>query len=407
MNSQQPENNYPACADDEIDLVDLFLVLWRRKVMIVLFTLVCLLVGGLYAFTQTQTFRYVTALEIGTKIGTIFDGSGTRSGQTPVESTDIVKIKLDEVYIPAAVRELSPKGSDAPRLKAEAKAQKGSNIVLLSSVGDVEAKDRIANLHDKITIPLIENHNRMIAAAMQEYKLKVEGAKLVLQELNDPDIYLFDEQVLKGEIDEAKARLDELENEKELLKAQKKRLQTTQNILKQQVEKTEKQLKAAYANIPEATNEATDEPKALTFLMLNSQIEQNERRLADLQERLQVKTENEKQIFDNKLSNNRSDIELQKSKVVELQSKLSKLRAERKSEISKQQNVIADAESKIELYEYTKTLGIAQRSLDPEGPRKALILALAGVLGLMGGIFLAFGAEFMVKVRRQQAEMEG
>jgi LPS O-antigen subunit length determinant protein (WzzB/FepE family) len=403
MNSQQPENNYPACADDEIDLVDLFLVLWRRKVMIVLFTLVCLLVGGLYAFTQTQTFRYVTALEI----GTIFDGSGAQSGKTLVESLDVVKIKLDEVYIPGAVRQLSTEESDSPRLKAEAKAQKDSNIVLLSSVGAIENQASIAALHTETTSPLIENHNRMVAAAMQEYKLKAERAKLELRELNDPDIYLFDEKVLKGDIEKAKAQLDELDNQKELLKAQKKRLQTTQEILKQQVEKTEKQLKAAYANIPDATNEATDEPKALTFLMLNSQIEQNERRLADLQERLQVETENEKQLFDNKLSSNLSDIELQKAKVNELQSKLSKLRAERKSEISKQQNAIADAESKLELYQYTKTLGIAQRSLDPEGPRKALILALAGVLGLMGGIFLAFGAEFMVKVRRQQAEMEG
>lgn len=399
MNSQQPENNPPACADDEIDLVDLFLVLWRRKVMIVLCTLACLLVGGLYAFTQTQTFRYVTALEIG--------GSDTQSGKTLVESTDIVKIKLDEVYIPRAVRQLSPEGSDTPRLKAEAKAQKGSDIVLLSSVGAVEDEGPLEKLHAKITAPLIENHNRMITAAMQEYKLSAERAKLVLHELNDPDIYLFDEQVLKGDIDMAKARLDELENEKELLKAQKKRLLTTQAILKQQVEKTEKQLKAAYANIPEATTEVTDEPKALTFLMLNSQIEQNERRLSDLQERLQVKTEDEKQIYANKLASNLNDIELQKAKVTELQSKLSKLRAERKSEISKQQNAIADAESKMELYEYTKTLGIAQRALAPEGPRKALILALSGVLGLMGGIFLAFGAEFMTKVRRQQAEIEG
>jgi len=40
-------------------------------------------------------------------------------------------------------------------------------------------------------------------------------------------------------------------------------------------------------------------------------------------------------------------------------------------------------------------------------PKKPLIVALSLVLGFMGGIFIAFGAEFMAKVRRQQAEMKG
>ncbi|NOQ51057.1 MAG: hypothetical protein GQ578_02400, partial [Desulfuromonadaceae bacterium] len=38
----------------------------------------------------------------------------------------------------------------------------------------------------------------------------------------------------------------------------------------------------------------------------------------------------------------------------------------------------------------------------PIKPKKTLIVALAAMLGLMGGVMLAFFAEFMVKVRQQQ-----
>ena len=46
------------------------------------------------------------------------------------------------------------------------------------------------------------------------------------------------------------------------------------------------------------------------------------------------------------------------------------------------------------------------RSLEPVGPSRAIIPALAGVLGLILGIFAAFFAEFLERARAAMVERE-
>ena len=137
--------------------------------------------------------------------------------------------------------------------------------------------------------------------------------------------------------------------------------------------------------------------------MLNAEIQQNEQKLAALKERLYVKLENEKQNLESQIAKNLRNKELQVTKNDEYQSQLLQFHAKRLSEQEQQCNTIAAAKNKINLYRDAKALNIALRSNKPTGPRKALILALAGMLGLMGGVMLAFFAEFMAKVRAQQA----
>ena len=128
----------------------------------------------------------------------------------------------------------------------------------------------------------------------------------------------------------------------------------------------------------------------MTFLMLNNDIQQNENRIALLRERLFVQLENEKQLLKNKFAENLRAHTLQITAVEDAKGKLGKLRTQRLSSIEQQHNVIATAKNKINLYRDTKTLNLAVRSLSPVGTGKSLILALAGMLGLMGGIMLAF-----------------
>ena len=40
--------------NDEIDLIELFRVLWKKKVWIVLSAFVCTLIAGIYAFTAKE-----------------------------------------------------------------------------------------------------------------------------------------------------------------------------------------------------------------------------------------------------------------------------------------------------------------------------------------------------------------
>lgn len=386
--------------NDEIDLVDLFLILWNRKLLIGIVFSLCVIIGFVYCFVKVDKYKYVTTFEI----GSLLAGAKEKADQLAVESPDIVKVKLDQVYIPQAVK--VKQHEENQRYHAQSNIQKNSNIILISSVGTAKHQNIYESLHNDIVGPIIENHQTLISTAKHEYEILAEQAELKLNELLDPEIYAFDEQVLKGNIRRAEAQLVKLNDEKSLLEAKKVRLKETYSILSEQINKIEKNLLLAYANRPKATSEVDDEAKALTFLMLNSQIEQNESNLVSLKERANVQIENQKQLLDNQLAENRRNLQLQKDKVGELQSSLIKLRAQRKNNINKQNNVIEEAKRKIRFYQDSQVLGLAQRSLEKEGPGKTIILALSIILGVMGGVIFAFVTEFMIRVRKQKLELE-
>lgn len=58
-------------------------------------------------------------------------------------------------------------------------------------------------------------------------------------------------------------------------------------------------------------------------------------------------------------------------------------------------------QSNLEALKATETLVLARQGADKTGPARSLIVILAAVLGLMGGVFLAFFTEFIVAVKSQ------
>ena len=397
MSKQEPEIPLCQTVDNEIDLVDIFLIIWKRKKMIIIFMFLCLLLGGGYSLYKSEQYKYITTFQI----GTLIDVKGEQIQKSSIESAEIVKVKFDSVYIPKATKKFMD-SNGGRRLKAESNIQKDSNIIVVKSNGELADEDVLRSFHLQIVAPILADHQQITSASMREFLLQVDSLRLNLEKLKNPQIYLFGEKVLQNEIMKAQANLSELDDKKGLLESQKRRLLETQNIVRGQLKKVEKNLELTYAERLQAKDEVADETMALTFLMVDNQIERSERRLADLKERAQVKIEDRKQVLANQLIENRRQYDRQKEKISELQIKLKKIRAERTSDIQLQKNVIAKAENKIDLYLNSRILGAAQRSVAPEGAGKSLILALAGILGLMGGIMLAFIAEFMTKVRQQQ-----
>ena len=397
MNYQKLENNHRQIADDEIDLVQLFQILLKHKMLILGVVLFCLLGGGGYALLKNPTYEYTTTLQIGTAL---IESRKTieRSG---IEASPSVKLKLEKVYIPMAINQLSGR-YDGRLAYALAKEQKNSNIILITSKGGVEDGQLFKELHTIIVSPLVANHREAIAALKKQYEISVERANLILKDLEDPKLFGIQEGSLKVEIEAAQMELAGFDDQKLLLLANKAGLGETKKLITKQISHIEKNLKFSYEKRNKAISEVNDAAKAMTFLMLNSDIQQNENRLATLRERLYVSLENEKQQLGSQLAGNQRGRKLQVAKVGEAKSQLTQLQAQRLSEQEQQRNTIATAKNKINLYRDTMALNFAERSLTPVGTGISLILALAGMLGLMGGVMLAFLVEFMIKVRQQQ-----
>jgi LPS O-antigen subunit length determinant protein (WzzB/FepE family) len=397
INKQEQDRPSHQIADDEIDLVQLFQILWNRKSLIVTVALICLLAGIGYALLKKPVYEYTTTLQIGTAL----DGGIDSARKIGIEDPPSVKLKLEKVYLPMAINQLSAKYEGRMAI-ATVKENKNSNIMHIESKGLLDDGQFFTEFHTIAVSPLIANHRELIEASIKQYGILVQRVKLILIDLEDPNLFALDENTIKGKIESAQLDLAGIDDQKIILLAKKTGLKETKTLLHDQITQIERNLSISYAKRDKVISEVKEEAKAMIFLMLNSDIQQNENRLAALRERLNVSLENEGQQVEGQLAENIRQRKSQTTKIDELKSQLIQLLAQRSSDQEKQRNEISEAENKINFYQDTKTLDIASRSVSPVGTGKALVVVLAGMLGLMGGVMLAFFAEFIAKVRKQQ-----
>jgi len=160
--NSQPQNTPGGKAyDDEISLVDLWLVLVRRKLLIISVFFMCLVLGSVYAFTRPVQYEYRTGIELARVTGfdTLYESEigrsvGKRSPNTltgainllmPIEqSIDL----LENVIIPAEQRALFGEVTRGPRIKVENK--EGTYNLTLSTVSKPEEADRVQQLHKAV-----------------------------------------------------------------------------------------------------------------------------------------------------------------------------------------------------------------------------------------------------------------
>ncbi|MCK4620858.1 MAG: hypothetical protein KAT62_01455 [Desulfuromonadales bacterium] len=386
---------------DEVDLVQLWLILSKRKYLIGGICSLCLLGGVAFAFLVPDKYTYSTSIEIGTTLEN--NGSGIVS--RTIESPEAALAKIKESYIPLAVAQMTEQSTEKS-FAIQARIPKKSNLIILSSKDTVNMAESYRVLHGLVTKPLMEDHLRIIDVPRRQYRISSDQAKIKLKILEDPRIFAIEEKDLLIQTEAAKMQLTGLDDQKNLLLSQDKRLTETQVLLRQQINTVEENLAQVHASRPKATAEVGNEAQAMTLLMINNQIEQNEKRLSGLQERLTIGLENQKEILQKKVAENRRAWKLQKEKIFKLQSQLVKLKVQRELDQESQENVISSIENKLTDLQETHTLGVAVRSFKPAGSGKKIVLALSGMLGLMGGVMLAFFAEF-VSTARQRMVKEG
>jgi len=387
--------------DKEVDLILLVLILLKRKFLILGFVLLCLFAGCFYVLLGSKTYRYTTTLQIGT---VLVEGNGSVE-RASIETVPSVKLKLEQVYVPMAINQLLAR-YDGRSVSAVVKEQKNSDILLIESRGKLGDGKLFNELHTMIVATLIANHREAISVLKKQYEISVDRANIILDDLEDPKIFGLEEKLFMGAVKTAQMELTGFDDQKLLLLAEKTGLEKIKKLLRGQISRIDENLKLSYEKRDKAISEANDASKAMTFLLLNSDILKNEQQLAMLRERLYVNLENEKQKFESQLAKNQRARELQVTKIDELKSQLMQLQAKRLSEQKKQRNTIAAAKNKINLYRDTKALNFAIRSIRSFGLKKSLVLSLAGLLGLMGGVILALLIEFLAKVRQQRVRID-
>ena len=238
-------------------------------------------------------------------------------------------------------------------------------------------------------------------STLLQYKAELARARVKLDELQDQRIFAVQEKALQGEIVRGKREVESLKDQATLLEAQQKRLDETKHRLGQQIAEAKALLAVATENRGRAVSEATDEAKAMTLLMIDSSIAESHSRVAGLEERLYIGLEHERERLGKQLADDRRDQATEAGTVGELEGKLVKLRVDHERDIALQQQAIGEIEAKIAALRGTHPLLAPMQSLEPTGTGRRVIVAVAAVLGLVGGLFMAFVAEFLGNARKE------
>ena len=391
---------------DEISLVDLWLVLARRKWVIIGVFFVVLGLGGVFAFLKPQSYRYSTPIEIGTNLVQTKD-----TGLQPqmIEPPGVVQAKLEKVFIPLALRRYRDKHPEGflPEIKVtlpQDGAKSGSTdsqIVLLESRGPLARQDVIKNLQNEVVEELVDDHKKMLVFPRQQYAVVLAQETLQLNALEDPQIFAVQLKEQERKIDQAKIGLANLKDQARVLTVEKKGLAEKQRLYEKQIKDLNATLAQARGRHPAAEKEVTDEAKALTFLMVNNQLESTRSRLADLEEKLYVDLQNQSDRLESQIANNQRQQQAQVRSVDELQSALVKVKLDHQQRQASQIQTLRATQDRIDALKNTHAMDVAMQSLKPVGAGKGVIVALAGVLGLFLGLFAALFAEFLQKVREQ------
>lgn len=331
--------------DDEINLVDLWLVLVRRRVVFATVAILCVVAGLLYALVVPRDYQFSTSIEIGSRL----DGSDV----SLVEPPETLLAKVNESYIPLARQRYllaHPDIEDVPKI--DARIPKGSQIIVLNSKGP-ESESAIHETLQQAVVDMVKkDHGRIIDVMRKESEIRQQRAT---------------------------AKLEELKDEASLLQAREKRLSDTTTLLAKQASEARADLQRAQSNRQRATGAAKDAAQAMTLLMLDSEIQSHRQRLAKLDERLQI------EMADN-------------------QDELTKALADNRRAQADQQNNIAKLNIQLANLRETRALLPPMRSTEPAGPGRSVIVLLALLLGLMLGVFAAFVVEFLAKAREQSTQ---
>lgn len=348
--SKQPEHSLTktaptdflryAASEDEISLVDLWLILLRHRRLIAAIVVAALLLGLAVAVLKTDRYSYTTTIQI------------ARVGDQLLEQPDTLLAKLNESYIPYVLQQRLQQEPGAMAIHASAEIPKNSNLILIRSEGP--AAD--ADLHLKV-------HGQILDRLAQDQDPAIDVVKLSME----------------NDLNRLRNQLDKLKDQAVSLKAQDQRLNEQEILLKDELKDLKKLIDNSESNRDKALREVEGEAKAMTLMLIDTETRKYMDREGDIKERLLVGLPEERDKLKNGLADNlRSQMELQER--------------------------LREAQAKIVNIRYTRPITPSLRSSDPRGVDRKVIVILSAVLGLMLGMFAAFIAEFRSRVRQRLVE---
>lgn len=438
--------------EDTISLVDLWRALAKRRAIIIASILIALMAGLALAFLLPQKYNYSSSIEIGSTLEPAASGEEVRL----IASPESALAKIRESFIPLVQQEYRAAHPDDNSVyEIDARNPEGSLLILLEASGSQDVQAPYLEHIQQVTHKLLEDHQRVmdiyhsrlntrlrlanieldklsdpatLATEQRRLESEINKARLRQAELTDPRILTVPRQALENKLAQNRKKLVDLKDQASLIKSSYQRLDETDDLLKQQISELEAHIKSALSQRERAIGNIRTESAAMSMLLIDNNIQQNRMRLATLQERLYIDQQNLRETLEEKIASNlraqevqvgvinkaqselsrfevSSELEQQRQKpeIARLEAQLDKLVADNRRAVEQQKQQVNTLQTQLDNTRPTRVITQPVQSLEPTGPSKSMIMAVALILGAMLGVFLAFFAIFLQKVEQQDS----
>jgi len=435
--------------DDEISLVDLWLVLAKRRNILLAIVLAFLLAGISFAFIKPTVYNYSAVLQIGVMAG---DSEGAISGF--IEPPANVLEKLTKSYIPLV---LTSYLNDHPEVKAVPKVKasmaKKSDLISIEVRGQENKSTEYQAILQSIIGYIQQDHQPQMDIAKHKIELALEKEKIEMSVLNNPLTLKEKQKQLEIELLQTRINIDNLKDHrltriaKQQLVTQKKeqtnklaglvdehkrlasevvRLNDVDRLLEKRISELSATIANELKNRQISVSNINTGPEAMTVLLLDNQIQSNRNQLASLEERLDIKQPGLRENLNNQLKANTRSQEFHQKLLTDINNKLQKididneqklqklsekqagfqlqldkLQLEHQNDILIHQQKIDDINFKLKGLRDTQPLTQPMQSLEPVGTGKKLIVIISLIAGLFVAVFCVFFLEFLAKAKEK------
>jgi uncharacterized protein involved in exopolysaccharide biosynthesis len=181
-----PQYAYPPMIypqDDEINLLDIWRVLAKRKKLVIAVSLLITLVGSGYAILKPEVYAYSTAIQLGS-----FFVNGK---QAAVDEAKSAVSKVKEAYLISVLNDFYRENPGHPKnIKIDVSAPKDSEILIISRKCPESEEAVSQQLINKISAKLVDGHGENIKAFRNTLSEQIANAKkrLELLENNEKEL---------------------------------------------------------------------------------------------------------------------------------------------------------------------------------------------------------------------------
>jgi hypothetical protein len=382
--------------EDEISLIDLWLILVRRKHVFQACMLIGIAVSITLALTAQEQYRFHTAIVL----GKLTMKSSTQEDATnEIETPETAVAKLEQGYIPQTLILLEKSLSTQETYKFKASAPNNSNLVIIETIGSKENKNTYFQILKDSSNALVQDHDKVIAPTRSILLTSLKEQKLKLGNIRDDELFAVETNTIDQKINNKKLNLLALGDQRKITKNQHQQIDLEIKLANKQREEIKHTLKTAISYRTNSMKENEKPTTAVTLLMLGNEIQHYQSRIAELDHLIHISLPQKRSELQKEIEDNTRTQQQQDDLIADLNDDLRKTHLDRKNQENYQLLGIELITAEISALRPTHILYKPSQSQAPVSKGRTLKATLGLILSLFIAIFISFAAELLEKAR--------